>query len=126
MSHLPMGGQTEVRDLLKLIFSAQKLTSTLYLLEVAQFRGGSRSFDGSEHALRETDLSIAPLVCFALSLLTVSRPIVALYSSFVLCSWPVGMALRTDSSTAGLAPERRNRFLTDHGWSAHRYISMKY
>jgi hypothetical protein len=36
---------------LKLIFSAQKLTSTIYLLEVAQCRGGSISFDGSEHGL---------------------------------------------------------------------------
>jgi hypothetical protein len=38
---------------LKLIFSAQKLTSTSYLLEVARFRGSSSNFDGSEHGLRK-------------------------------------------------------------------------
>jgi hypothetical protein len=58
MSHLPMGGQTELRDLLKLIFSAQKLTSTPYLLEVAQFRGGSSSFDGSEHRLSTLEVRV--------------------------------------------------------------------
>jgi hypothetical protein len=51
MSHLQMVGQTESSHLLKLIFSAQKLTSTSDLLEVARFRGSSSNFGGSEHGL---------------------------------------------------------------------------